>query len=65
MYTPLLASALAAVAHIVHGYPERLFSFRLEGEPLKELADAAEAYLHTQLERGFSTLAYYKSLQLS
>jgi len=36
-----------------------------EGEPLKQLADAAEAYLHTQLERGFSTLDYYKSLQMT
>lgn len=57
--------ALAALDHIIHGDPKRLFSFRLDGEPLKELADAAEAYLHTQLERGFSTLDYYKSLQLS
>ena len=55
-------SALAAVAHIVHGDPKRLFSFRLEGEDLKRLADAAETYLRTQLERGFSTLDYYKSL---
>ena len=62
---PLSLPALAALEHIVHGDPKRLFSFRLEGEPLKELADAAEAYLHTQLERGFSTLDYYKSLQLS
>ena len=62
---PLSLPALAALEHIVHGDPKWLFSFRLEGEPLKELADAAEAYLHTQLERGFSTLDYYKSLQLS
>lgn len=62
---PLSPQALAALDHIVHGDPKRLFSFRLDGEPLKELADAAEAYLHTQLERGFSTLDYYKSLQLS
>ena len=62
---PLSPQALAALDHIVHGDPKRLFSFRLEGEPLKELTDAAEAYLHTQLERGFSTLDYYKSLQLS
>ena len=39
---PLSPQALAALDHIVHGDPKRLFSFRLEGEPLKELADAAE-----------------------
>lgn len=61
---PLSPSALAAVAHIVHGDPKRLFSFQLGEGPLKELADTAEAYLHAQLERGFSTLDYYKSLTL-
>lgn len=60
---PVSPQALAALDHIVHGDPRRLFSFRLEGESMKQLADAAEAYLHTQLERGFSTLDYYKSLR--
>lgn len=61
---PLSPPALAALDHIVHGDPKRLFSFRLGGEDLKQLADAAETYLYTQLERGFSTLDYYKSLQM-
>jgi hypothetical protein len=64
MYTPLPASALAAVAHVVHGDPKQLFSFRLEGEELNQMAAVAESYLCTQLERGFSTLDYYKSLYL-
>ncbi len=62
---PLPPRALAALDHIVHGDPKRLFSFRLEGEDLKQLADTAEAYVYTQLERGFSTLDYYKSLRFS
>lgn len=62
---PLSPAALAALDHIVHGDPKRLFSFRLEGEDLKQLADTAEAYVYTQLERGFSTLDYYKSLRFS
>lgn len=61
---PLSSPALAALDHIVHGNPRRLFSFRLEGEDLEQLASAAETYLRTQLERGFSTLDYYKSLQV-
>ena len=61
---PLGTGALAAMEHIVRGDPKRLFSFRLEGEQLKQLSDLAEAYLHTQLERGFSTLDFYKSLSL-
>ena len=59
---PLPPPALAALEHIVHGDPRRLFSFRLGEEDLRQLGDGAEAYLHTQLERGFSTLDYYKGL---
>ena len=62
---PLSLQALSALRHIVYGDPKRLFSFRLEGEPLKQLADGAEAYLYTQLERGFRTLDYYKNLEIS
>ena len=36
---PLPPRALAALDHIVHGDPKRLFSFRLEGEDLKQLTD--------------------------
>ena len=57
---PLNGQALAALRHIVLGDPKRLFSFRLEGEGLRQLEDAGEAYLHTQLERGFRTLDFYK-----
>ena len=62
---PLPPRALAALEHILHGDPRRLFSFQLGEEPLKQLAGASEAYLRTQLERGFSTLDYYKSLRFS
>ena len=58
------SQALAALEHILHGDPKRLFSFRLEREYLRQLAAAAEEYLLAQLERGFSTLDYYKSLAL-
>lgn len=54
--------ALAALEHILHGDPKRLFSFWLEGESLRQLAAAGESYLCAQLERGFSTLDYFHSL---
>ena len=60
---PLNEQALAALRHIVLGDPKRLFSFRLEGEGLRQLEDAGEAYLHTQLERGFRTLDFYKQIR--
>ena len=61
---PLSAAALAAMRHVVLGDPGRLFSFRLEGEPLGQLGGAAEAYLMTQLERGFGTLDFFKRLRM-
>ena len=61
---PLDSQALEAMRHIAYGDPKRLFSFRAEGESLRQLADLAEAYLHTQLERGFRTLDFYKQMRM-
>lgn len=60
---PLCRDSLAALRHIVYGDPKRLYSFTLGEGALGRLADAAEAYVATQLERGFRTLDFYKSLQ--
>ena len=43
--------------------PKRLYSFRLTGPALERLSAAAEAFVAAQLERGFRTLEFYKSLQ--
>ena len=60
---PLCPSSLAALRHIVYGDPNRLYSFTLGEKALKRLSDAAEAFAAAQLERGFRTLDFYKSLQ--
>ena len=60
---PLDGQALEAMRHIAYGDPKRLFFFRAEGDSLRQLADLTEAYLHTQLERGFRTLDFYKQMQ--
>ena len=57
--------AHAVVARVSGCDAKRLFSFSLDGPARKELADAAETYLVTQLERGFYTLDFYKSLLLT
>ena len=62
---PLSSGSLAAMRHIVYGDPKRLLSFPLDGAGLETLAGVAEAYLLTQLERGFRTLDFYKSLTLT
>ncbi len=59
---PLCRDSLAALRHIVYGDPKRLYAFRLGPEPLRRLTAASEAFLYAQLERGFSTLDFYKSL---
>lgn len=60
---PLCRDSLAALRHILYGDPKRLYSFTLEGKAMDRLAGAAEAFVAAQLERGFRTLDFYKSVQ--
>ena len=51
---PLSSASLAAMRYIVSCPDKKLFSFTLTGSAEKELCDAAESYLLTQLERSFT-----------
>ena len=64
VHLPVSPPSLAAMRYIISCDDRKLFSFDLTGAAEKELCDAAETYLLTQLERGFSTLDFYKSLAL-
>ena len=59
---PVSPSVLEAMRYICLCDPKKLFSFQLGRETLEQLGSLTEAYLTTQLERGFSTLDFYKSL---
>ena len=59
---PVTPGVLEAMRYICLCDPKKLFSFQIGEETLEKLADLTEAYLTTQLERGFSTLDFYKSL---
>ena len=59
---PVSAGTLQAMRYICFCDPKKLFSFDLGTDNLVQLAQVTEAYLTTQLERGFSTLDFYKSL---
>ena len=59
---PVTASVLEAMRYICYCDPKKLFSFQAGQATMEKLADLSEAYLTTQLERGFSTLDFYKSL---
>lgn len=59
---PVSPGALDAMRYICFCEPKKLFSFRAGEDTLCNLAQVTESYLTTQLERGFSTLDFYKSL---
>jgi len=59
---PVTPSALEAMRYICYCDPKKLFAFQVGGQTMDILAGVSEAYLTTQLERGFSTLEFYKSL---
>lgn len=59
---PVSSSVLEAMRYIVYCPPKKLFSFSLGQDAMTQLSQITEAYLTTQLERGFSTLDFYKSL---
>ncbi len=61
---PLSPKGVEGMRYIAWCNPKRLFGFSLEGDGLRQLGDIAEGYLLTQLERGFHTLDYYKSISL-
>lgn len=59
---PVTPGVLEAMRYVCMCDSKKIFAFRLGTENLEKLGDLTEAYLTTQLERGFSTLDFYKSL---
>lgn len=59
---PVTPAIVEAMRYITYCDAKKLFSFSIGEEALGQLSSITEAYLTTQLERGFSTLDFYKSL---
>lgn len=59
---PVTPGILETMRYICLCDPKKLFSFQTGEETLQQLSTLTEAYLTTQLERGFSALDFYKSL---
>jgi DNA repair protein RecO (recombination protein O) len=59
---PVTPGILDAMRYITYCDPKKLFAFSVGNDSLEQLSGLTEAYLTTQLERGFSTLDFYKSL---
>ena len=62
---PITPGVLEAMRYLCECDSRRLFAFRLPPDAMRQLGDVTEAYLTTQLERGFSTLDFYKSLTMT
>lgn len=61
---PVTPGILDAMRYICDCEDRRLFSFQSGMQTMEQLAQITESYLLTQLERGFTTLDFYKSLLL-
>ena len=60
--SPVSPTVLDAMRYIVYCDTKKLFAFMIGPKDMEVLASVTEAYLITQLERGFPTLDFYKSL---
>ena len=59
---PVTPGVLDAMRYITGCEGKALFRFQAASQTMEQLSQITEAYLTTQLERGFSTLDFYKSL---
>ena len=62
---PVCGGVLESMHYITTCDSKKLFSFITGSGTLEQLSTITESYLTTQLERGFSTLDFYKSLSIS
>lgn len=62
---PISAGIAEAMRYICYCDPKRIFGFDLNDDAMAGLSQITEAYLATQLEQGFSSLDFYKSLFVS
>ncbi len=59
---PVMGGVLETMHYITTCDAKKLFSFSVGTDTLEQISTITEGYLTTQLERGFSTLDFYKSL---
>lgn len=59
---PITVGVLECMRYICSCDSRRLFAFHAGADTLESLSSVTESYLTTQLERGFSTLDFYKTL---
>lgn len=58
----LCEGSLSAMRHVIRAEPKRIFSFTIGTEAGALFYSAAENYMLAQLDRGFKTLDFYRSI---
>lgn len=61
---PISEACVAAMRHVLRAPAKKIFSFTLSGDAVQEFSQLCERYLLLQLDRGFSSLDYYKSIRI-
>ncbi len=64
-FVPVNGTVLAAMNHIIHSEPKRLFSFKIPKEAEKRLSDLTEKYLREQTEHRFKMPDFIRSLEIT
>ncbi len=59
----LCAASLAAMRHVCHAEPKKIFSFTLDEPSSERFHTVCETYLCTQLDRRFSSLDYWRRVK--
>ena len=60
---PLCQASLAAMRHVCHASPKRIFSFTLDEPSARRFYKACQEFTSVQLDREFRTLDYWQRLQ--
>ena len=61
---PLCRETLDAMRYVIAAEPRKICSFSVSPQALQQLGEVCEAYAAAQLERGFGTLDYWKTLRV-
>lgn len=62
-YIPLSRGALTSMRHSIYAEFEKIFSFNVTGDALKEFSTASEQYLLYTVEKHFSSLDFYNAIK--
>ena len=63
IYSHITPTVLSAMRHIAYTNQKKMLAFDLDGDSLSQLSQVCEKYLLNQMEHGFYSLDFYKSVK--